>query len=261
MPPLFTVVGADVLFAHWPLDPEPVEAVLPDGLAVDTFDGSAWVSALALENRSISPGSLRLPAALERGFPQLNFRTYVTHDGDDGVYFLSLDTGLRAAARAGGDVFGLPFDHARMRLSRRGDRITFRSHRDGETTPPAVFQARYRPEGERYRAEPGTLAEFCVEHFRYFLPAAEAGGAAALRAVGADGTGTFVGRIDRDPWELRPVTATIRENTLFEAAGLPTPETEPVFHYSPGFEMGVLPGEVRSAGTAGRRRPATDRAE
>lgn len=261
MPPVFTVVGADVLFAHWPLDPGPVEAVLPDGLAVDTFDGSAWVSALAIENRSVLPGSLRLPAALERGFPQLNFRTYVTHDGDEGVYFLSLDTGLRAAARAGRDVFGLPFDYARMRLTRRGDRITFRSRRDGETTPPAVFQARYRPDGGRYRATPGSLAEFCIEHFRYFLPATEADGAAALRASGTDRTGTIVGRIDRDPWELRPVTATVRENTLFEAAGLPSPEDEPVFHYSPGYEMGVLPAEIRSEGTNERARPAADRAE
>lgn len=236
-----------MLFAHWRLDPEAVAAVLPDPLAVDTFDGSAWVSALALENRSVSPGSLRLPTALERGVPQLNLRTYVTLDGDDGVYFLSLDTGLRAAALAGRGVFGLPFDHARMRLTRRGDRITFRSRRSGGSTSPAVFQARYRPEGERYRAAPGSLAAFCIEHYRYFLPAADADGAAALRTVGAEQAGTVVGRIDRDPWDLRPVSATIRENTLFEAAGLPTPTAEPVFHYSPGFEMGVLAEEVQPA--------------
>lgn len=218
----FTVVGADVLFAHWRLDPEAVGSAIPDPLAVDTFDGSAWVSALALENRSVSPGSLRLPTALERGVPQLNFRTYVTLDGDDGVYFLSLDTDLRAAAVAGRNVFGLPFNHAGMRLTRRGDRITFRSRRDGEATPPAVFQARYRPEGERSRAEPGSLAEFCIEHHRYFLPAAEAGGAAALRTVGAEQAGTVVGRIDRDPWDLRPVSATIRENTLFILSAITT---------------------------------------
>ncbi|MBB6645904.1 YqjF family protein [Halobellus ruber] len=273
MPPRFTVVGSDVLFAHWPLDPEAVDALLPADLAVDTFEGSAWVSALALdtvgynylkifdtpgcrnpsrdysrqyENRSAAPGSLRLRAALERGVPQLNFRTYVTRDGDDGVYFLSLDTGHRAAAAAGRGVFGLPFHHARMRLTRRDGRITFRSRREGEGSA-AVFQARYRPEGERYRAEPGSLAGFCIERYRYFLPAAEAGGAAALRTAGADRAGTIVGRIDRDPWKLRPVDATVRGNTLFEAAGLPAPDGKPVVHYSPGFEMGVLGEEVRSA--------------
>ena len=246
MPPRFTVVGSDVLFAHWPLDPGSVEALLPSDLAVDTYEGSAWVSALALENRSAAPGSLRLPAAVECGVPQLNFRTYVTRDGDDGVYFLSLDTGNRAAAAAGSGVFGLPFNDAQMRLTRQGDRVTFRSRRDG-AGPTAVFQARYRPAGARYRAEPGSLAAFCIEHYRYFLPAAEAGDAAALRTIGADRTGTIVGRITRDPWELRPVDAMIRENTLFEAAGLPAPEAEPTFHYSPGFEMGVLGEEVRPA--------------
>lgn len=247
MPPLFTVVGADVLFAHWRVDPEAVAAALPPDLTVDTFDGSAWVSALALENRSVSPGSLRLPTALDGAVPQLNLRTYATRDGDTGVYFLSLDTGLGAAAAAGSGVFGLPFRRARMRLTRTGDRITFRSRRAG-STPPAVFQARYRPEGDRHRADPGSLAEFCVERDRYFLPAAEAGGAATLRTVGPGGEGTIVGRIDRDPWELRDVDATLRENTLFEAAGLPAPADDPVFHYSPGFEMGVLPEAVRPAG-------------
>lgn len=251
MPTLFTVSGADVLFAHWRLDPDAVEAVLPPDLAVDTFDGSAWVSALALENRSVAPGSRGSEAALERAIPQLNFRTYVTHGGEDGVYFLSLDTGSSAAARAGSGVFGLPFHHARMRLTRRGDRLTFRSRRDGEGDPPAVFKTRYRPEGERYRAAPGSLAEFCIEHYRYFLPAAEARGAAALRTAGADGPATLVGRIDRDRWDLRPVSATIRENTLFAAAGLPTPTDDPVYHYSPGFEMGVLPAAVRSAASDG----------
>lgn len=42
MPPRFTVVGADVLFAHWRVDPAAVDAVIPDDLTVDTFDGSAW---------------------------------------------------------------------------------------------------------------------------------------------------------------------------------------------------------------------------
>jgi uncharacterized protein YqjF (DUF2071 family) len=59
MPPLFTVVGADVLFAHWRVDPDAVAAALPPDPTVDTFDGSAWVSALALENRSVSPDSRR----------------------------------------------------------------------------------------------------------------------------------------------------------------------------------------------------------
>jgi hypothetical protein len=81
-----------------------------------------------------------------------------------------------------------------------------------------VFKTRYRPEGERYRAAPGSLAEFCIEQYRYFLPAAE-------------------------------------------AVGVPAPAGDPVFHYSPGFEMGVLPEEVHAGGTNGSTADATRRGE
>jgi len=63
--------------------------------------------------------------------------------------------------------------------------------------------------------------------------------------AGADRRTIYVGRIERDPWQLATVTARIRRNTLFEAAGLPEPAADPAFHYSPGFEMGVEPLEVR----------------
>ncbi|MEL7210825.1 MAG: DUF2071 domain-containing protein, partial [Actinomycetota bacterium] len=33
----------NLVFIHWPFEPSEVQAVLPKGLAVDTFDGEAWV--------------------------------------------------------------------------------------------------------------------------------------------------------------------------------------------------------------------------
>jgi uncharacterized protein YqjF (DUF2071 family) len=231
---LLTVTGRDVLFAHWPLDPETVDAHVPDALDVATFDGSAWVSALALENRGFGPGPLGLPRRLERGVPQLNLRTYVTAGEQSGVYFLSLDTGSRAAAAVGRRAFGIPFHHAAARLTRRDGTVTFRSRRrDGS----AVFQARYRPTGEPYRAESGSIESFCIEEFHYLFPGSED------RRPGrsaADGR-VRIGTVDREPWTLRPVEATIRRNTLFDAAGLPRPAADPVVHYAPSFEMGVGP--------------------
>ena len=239
MPPILTVTGRDVLFAHWPLDPATVESRVPGVLDVETFDGSAWVSVLAIEARGVGPGPMRLPRRLERGIPQLVARTYVTLDGQPGVYFLSLDTS-RLPATVGRRAFGIPFHRARMRLTRRGDEVTFRSHRDG--TPPAVFHARYRPTGEAFRVESGSFESFAVEQFRYFLPTGED------RRVGASGTEgrVRIGELDREPWSLRPVDATVHGNTLFEAAGLPSPTADPVVHYSPGFEMRIDPLHSRS---------------
>jgi uncharacterized protein YqjF (DUF2071 family) len=246
MPPVLTVTGRDVLFAHWPLDTDVVERHVPDALDVATFDGSAWVSALAIESRGVGPGPIRLPRRLERSLPQLVFRTYVTLDGQPGVYFLSLDTGARLPALVGRRAFGIPFHRARMRITRRGEEVTFRSHR--EDTPPAVFRARYRPTGEPYRAEPGTFESFCIEHFRYFLPAGEDRRVGTGRRAGG---GMAVGELDREPWELRPVAATIRENTLFEAAGLSAPTRDPVVQYSPGFRMWIAPLRTRSGAAVG----------
>jgi hypothetical protein len=230
MTTLLTVTGRDVLFAHWPVDPDALATVLPEPLSVQSFDGSARVSALALENASVAPGRGRLPG-VERPFPQLNVRTYVTHDGEPGVYFLALYSGRRTAAAAGRRGFGLPFEPARMRLARRGDDVVA-SRREGD--PPAIFQARYRPTGDPSPADPGTVEEFCVERFRYFVPGPER----PRLGIGA-GAGLLVGEITHEPWQLQPVTATIRTNTLFEAAGLPAPTGDPVLGYSPGFEMGV----------------------
>ncbi|WP_299335462.1 YqjF family protein [Haloplanus sp.] len=236
MPTVLTVTGCDVLFAHWPVDPETVDPHVPDALDVVTFDGSAWVSVLALENHGVGPGPIRLPRGLERGIPQLNLRTYVTAGGRSGVYFLSLDTDSRAAVTAGRRAFGLPFHRARMRTTRRDGTITFRSRR---TDSEAAFQARYRPVGEPYRAERGSIESFCIEEFHYLFPGTED----RRRRASGDRDSLRVGTIDREPWTLRPVEATIRRNTLFEAAGLPTPPTDPVTQYAPTFEMRVEPVE------------------
>jgi hypothetical protein len=251
-PRLLTVTGRDVLFAHWPFEAADLAPLLPDPLDVETHDGSAWVSVLGLENTGIAPGTLPVPAGLRRGVPQLNLRTYVRAGGRSGVYFLSLDAGERAAAAVGRRAFGLPFHHARMRVTRSGEAVSFRSRRDG-SDPPAVFGARYRPDGPTYRADPGTVEAFAVEHFTYLLPAPEDRRLDAL-APGDDrdraGTGAgdlLVGTIEREPWALRPVEASIRTNSLFAAAGLPDPAGDPAVQYSPGFEMAVRPVERLSA--------------
>jgi Uncharacterized conserved protein len=241
MPPLLTVTGRDVLFAHWPVDPSALRPHVPDPLSVAAFDGTARVSALALENVAVAPGSLSVPRPLRRGFPQLNLRTYVEYGDATGVYFISLDSGSRAGAAVGRRLFGLPFRPARGRITRTDDTVRFTSRREADGGPAAVFQARYRPDGEPYTAEPDSVASFCIERFRYLFPAGD--GPRSLPGVGDDDR-VVVGRIEREPWTLRPVDATIRTNTLFDAAGLPLPDAEPELRYSPGFEMGVLRPET-----------------
>jgi uncharacterized protein YqjF (DUF2071 family) len=263
---LLTVTGRDVLFAHWPVDADALGPHVPDTLVVDTYDGSAWVSALALEVVAVRPGSpgragslgkQALPSLPTGPFPQLVFRTYVRHEEETGIYFLSVDSGLRSAATVGRRAFGLPFHAARVRSTRREDgTITFGSRRRRRGpgadagSAPAVFELRYRSTGDPFEADPGSFEAFGIERFRYFLPLSEDRRPGAVdgdgdRVVGAP---MRVGTVDREPWTLRGADATVRRNTLFEAAGLPEPTEGPTATYSPGFEIRVGPLERRADG-------------
>ena len=219
-----TVTARDVLFAHWPVDPDAVAAAVPDPLAVATRDGEAWVTAVVLEMTGVELGPVRSPT---RPFAQINFRTYVRHRGDLGVYFLSLDAGDALAARAGREVWSLPFHAADGEVRHREDTVLVRSRRRADG---ARFDARYTPVGEPSPAEPGSLADFLIERHRYYVET---------------GDGVAAGEIERDPWQLSAVDAEIRTNALFETAGLDAPETDPSFHYSPRFESSTgRPGTV-----------------
>jgi len=54
MSALLTVIGRDVLFAHWPIESKRLAPVIPDPLELETYDRSAWVRALALENPAVT---------------------------------------------------------------------------------------------------------------------------------------------------------------------------------------------------------------
>ncbi|MGC1300087.1 MAG: DUF2071 domain-containing protein, partial [Alloacidobacterium sp.] len=82
----------DLLFAHWPVPAIDLAHLLPPGLVVDTFDGSAWVGVVPFwMDRIRLRGMPLIPGA--NHFPELNLRTYVRerHSNMAGVYFFSLD--------------------------------------------------------------------------------------------------------------------------------------------------------------------------
>ncbi|NCX05723.1 MAG: DUF2071 domain-containing protein, partial [Actinobacteria bacterium] len=48
----------ELAYIHWRYDASVVQALLPEGLEVDTFDGSAWVGLIPFSMRNISfPGT------------------------------------------------------------------------------------------------------------------------------------------------------------------------------------------------------------
>ncbi len=215
-----------VLFESYPVEPDTVAARLPDALAVDTFDGDAWLSVVPFVNADVRPRGLPATAGLD--LPELNLRTYVTCGGEPGVYFFSLDA-EGALGVVGARLFHrLPYYYARMRVDRVGDRVFFESRRRHPGARPVAYAANYGPDGDTFRAPRDELARFLVERYRYYT-------------MGMDNTVRYAG-IDHEPWTLAPAsvdtgTSTAGASTLFGANGFETPDREPVVYY--GSDLAV----------------------
>ena len=88
----------DLLFAHWPIDPQLMRALVPPQLPLDTFEGNCWLAVTPFHMSGIRVRGLPALPGLSR-FAELNVRTYVTLDGKPGVFFFSLDAASLPAVR------------------------------------------------------------------------------------------------------------------------------------------------------------------
>ena len=103
-----------LLFVHWEVPAGPLQALLPPGLDLDTYDGRAFVGLVPFTMRGVRPRRLPGDPCLSN-FHETNVRTYVHRDGrDPGVWFFSLDAANPAAVALARAWFGLPYYHARM---------------------------------------------------------------------------------------------------------------------------------------------------
>ncbi|THE65494.1 DUF2071 domain-containing protein [Salinadaptatus halalkaliphilus] len=219
------------LFAHWPVDPEEVRPHVPDQLSIETKDGSAWISVLPFVLTNV--GIRGTPSILRTALAELNVRTYVRHRGDPGLFFLSIDLGNSLLSALVGRGTRLPVRNARMRVGADERQVVFSSTRsaiDPTFDPAARFSATYGPAGEEFAPDPGTLEYWLTERRRFYAPS---------------GKNVLTGEIAHDPWPLQPATATIHENTMFEANGLPTPTDDPIVHYADELSMtGSIPRRI-----------------
>lgn len=140
-----------LLFVHWRVPPERIQATLPQGLTVDTYDGDAFVGISPFLMRNVRPvGVPAIPWLSE--FQELNVRTYVfDRNGVPGIWFYSLNCNQPLAVVGARALTGLPYFNA--------------SCRRDEAVETAEY--RYRGIGPAREADPHSLEFFLLD--RYYL--------------------------------------------------------------------------------------------
>jgi uncharacterized protein YqjF (DUF2071 family) len=185
-----------LLFLHWEVDSHRLQATLPSGLTLDTYDGRAYVGMVVFFMRGIRAlWTPSLPGL--SNFLELNVRTYVVGpDGTPGIWFYSLDCNQPLAVWGARKFYHLPYRHARMTAD-VGTTIDYRSQLAGWDAP-----ARYRwtPRGTVKPSQPGTLDFFLVE--RYWLFANSARG--TLKRGKVDHTPYGLCDADLEAFDTRP---------------------------------------------------------
>jgi uncharacterized protein YqjF (DUF2071 family) len=225
--PVFLMWWDELTFLHWRYDPEQVQRLLPPGVTVETFDGDAWVGLVPFRLGFSAPRTKPLPWF--GVFPETNVRTYVTGpDGEDGVWFFSLDAARLIAVLGARLTYHLPYVWSDMAIERRGDELTYDCTRRWGSAPG---RPRHPRSHVRVRVgEPFAAAELTeLDHWL----------TARWRLWAAPRTGPRFALAEHPVWPLQRVEVLALEDELVAAAGLPQPEGPPRCHWAPSVEVRV----------------------
>ena len=225
--PALEAAWLTLTFVHWSVPTAAVQALLPAGLVVDEFQGSAWVSLAPFVMADLRPLGLGSPPEASRrmgridrvlhsvsSIPETNLRTYVRGpDGRDGIWFFSLDIGARTLAVALRGLSGAPYRHGRLTVEARHGAVSYAGSRPtGEPSYDVVV----RP-GDPL--EPSRLDTWLTGRWRAYT--------------------THLGRllvfpVEHEPWPLRSARLDMLEEDLTRRAGLPEVGEPVLLHYSEG---------------------------
>jgi uncharacterized protein len=211
----------DLLFAHWPVDPEVMRSQVPSGLALDTFYGQCWIAVTPFHMSGIRARWLpRLPGL--SAFPELNVRTYVNYGGKPGVYFFSLDAGSRIAAWTARATYHLPYFHAHMSSVNQQGWIHYHSVRDST----AEFKAKFRPMAPVQLRNPGTIEHWLTERYCLYTVHRET---------------VYRAEIHHEPWPLQDAEGEFSVNSMAASAGIQLPGIQPLLHFAKRLEVLIWP--------------------
>jgi uncharacterized protein YqjF (DUF2071 family) len=223
-----------LLFLHWEVPANDLQALLPPRLTLDTYAGKAYVGLGPFTLTGVRP-ILTPPLPWISEFHEVNVRTYVHLEGrDPGVWFFSLDASSRIAVAAARAAYKLHYLEAEIDFRNSGGAIPtidFESRRtDARGTVPANAHVSYRPiEGPFAPAVPGSLEHFLLE--RYILYAQD-----AQRQL-------YRARVHHQPYPVQRAEVLSLSETLIWAAGIRRAEGVDHRHYAREVNVKVYPLE------------------
>jgi uncharacterized protein YqjF (DUF2071 family) len=214
-----------LLFMHWRVNESLLRPLLPPELKIDQHDGDAWIGLIPFSMTGIRPAfGPALPGV--SSFFQLNVRTYVTHHGEPGIWFFSLDASNPMVVWLARTVYHLPYFRASIEADQDNLRFSFQCERLGKACKGIGFRAKWQSGPPIGRIRPGSLAWFLTERYRLFT-----------KTKGQIQTG----EIRHEPWQLRSATLEEYESTLLSVVGLPEPSQHPVLYHSDELAVDFWP--------------------
>jgi len=205
----------DLLFAHWPVDIKQLQALVPEQLELDVWEGTAWLSAASFNVNNMRIRYLP-PLPYIKSFRELNIRTYVRYKGIPGIYFFSLDASNLLAVQCA-KMAGLPYLHANIILNKSlQSECYFKSERIDRHSQShyAIFEAEYLPDNKIFYAEAGTLTYWLAERYRMYYMKNE------VMAID----------LHHLPWPLQQVQLNIQQNSALTQLAPQIAFTAPPMH-------------------------------
>ncbi|MGJ8656848.1 MAG: YqjF family protein [Akkermansiaceae bacterium] len=198
----------ELLFLHWEVEPAEVQATLPPGLAVDTYDGKTYLGVVPFYMNGVRPPYCPAVPGVSN-FLEMNVRAYVYDEyGRPGVWFYSLDANQMLAVRVARKFFNLPYFDAVMSATTSNGETHYRSMQIG-SEEESVY--RYSAGEMLGVSEPGSLEFFLVERYYLF-------------SYNQKRKRLFSGRVSHEAYALHGVTVEEFSDYPVELAGFDRPD-------------------------------------